>query len=68
MRRQLRQIAERDQQAWRAWSQEWPGGVCLATLQADPVLYAKIETARRLDRPVVVTISNGHLYFHAVKL
>lgn len=67
MRKRLREIADRERQERHAWTATWPNGVCLQSVTVDPVVYAKIETARRLGYPVVVTTSQNALYFHAVK-
>lgn len=60
-------MREREQNA-RAWSRDWVGGVHIGSIHTHDQAVAWIQTARRLGRPVVVTLdSDNAVMFHAVK-
>lgn len=48
---------------------DWPGGVNIASLVIDPIVMAKISTARKLGHAVVVTDRNEReAMFYALPL
>jgi hypothetical protein len=69
MRKELRELRERDVARVRAWSKDYVGGVCIVTMEAGDVALTAIRTARALGHAVVVTHSATErtLYFNAVK-
>ena len=50
------------------WTRDYPGGVHIASLNADPVLLAQVNTARRLSHAVVATVANIEIRFYALPL
>lgn len=51
------------------WSTDYPGGTNIATIELSPIIYAKVDTARRLGFALVVTISPSAntILIHAVR-
>lgn len=66
------QELEKEINAQRAsWSSDWPGGVHIATAEADMLatICARLETARRLGHAVVATeASKTRIEFRALPL
>lgn len=69
MRKELRALQARDVARARAWSAEYPGGVCVASMEANDVALTAIRTSRALGCAVVVTssASDRRVYFHAIR-
>lgn len=70
LRKQLRELEQRDNRRSNAWAQDYPGGTVIATisLAALPKENSAISTARKLKH-AVVAISDGDLVrFYALPI
>lgn len=66
LRRRVEQLENQARANRNRWSKEWVGGITVTSMAPDAVTIAKVETARALGHAVVVTSSDGRLYFHAL--
>jgi len=68
LRRRVQELEAELQTQRSTWSREWPGGVHLCNLEVSLVDYARLETARKLDHAVVVTLSGREVRMYALPL
>lgn len=58
MRKELRELHERDASRERSWSSDWPGGIHIATSRPNADVLACIQTARKLGHFVIGVVSS----------
>lgn len=69
LQKRVSELMRNERERNNRWSSSFPGGINIATLELNPISYAKIDIARRLGFALVVTIGSSErsILVHAVR-